>query len=177
MMASLVTQTDLSKYRSIAESVKNNSLWEQSVLEAQLLDIKIWLGDELLNELDEQISASPSELTDDNNLLLNGGKYIYQTRTYLFQGLKAVIIYYAFSRFISRSSYNFTQAGVTIKDTDFSTPATDKAIQRLSTEAMLTASSLKDEVILYLRRNSTKYPLFRCNNDNGRPRTFYVIGD
>ena len=96
------------KYRSIAESVKNNSLWEQSVLEAQLLDIKIWLGDELLNELDEQISASPSELTDDNNLLLNGGKYIYQTRTYLFQGLKAVIIYYAFSRFISRSSYNFT---------------------------------------------------------------------
>ncbi len=176
-MELIITQEDLSKYKSIAESVKNNALWEQSVLEAQMLDIKHWLGDELLNELIEQTVSQPISITEANILLLDGGSYTYQGRTYLFSGLKAVVIYYAFSRFVSRSPYNFTQVGVTIKDSDFSTPASDKAIQRISTEAMLSASSLKDEVVLFLRRNSTSYPLFRCNNNTGRPRTFFVLGD
>jgi hypothetical protein len=95
----------------------------------------------------------------------------------MFGGLKAAIIYYAFARFTSRSIYNYTQAGLTVKVSEFSTPASDKAVQRLATEAMLTASSFKDEIVLFLRRNSTTYPLFKCSTSNGRPRTFLVIGD
>lgn len=176
-MIALVTKTDLDGYKYIADSVKNEAAWLQFVSEAQLLDVKVWLGDALLNELVTQASTEPNTLTTLNNTLLNGGSYVYQTKTYLFQGLKAVIIYYAFSRLTSRQPYNYTQAGITVKDTDFSTPASDKAVQRLSTEAMLTAASIKEEVLLYLRRNASSYPLFRCSSKAGRPRTFYVLGD
>lgn len=176
-MTALVTIDDLLNYKYIADSVKNEAVWPQFVSEAQMLDVKVWLGDGLLNELITQFTSSPDALTALNITLLNGGSYTYQSRTYLFQGLKAVIMYYAFARFTSRQPYNYTAAGITVKDTDFSTPASDKAVQRLSTEAMLTAASLKDEVLLYLRRNAANYPLFRCSSKAGRPRTFFVIGD
>ena len=176
-MISLVTKKDLDCYKYVADSVKNAKTWEQYVSEAQQLDVKVWLGDALLNELLTQTATDPSTLSAANLALLNGGSYVYQTKTYLFQGLKAAIIYYAFARFTSRAPFNYTQAGITVKDTDFSTPASDKAVQRLATENLLIASSIKDEVILYLRRNSKDYPLFRCSNTAGRPRTFFVIGD
>lgn len=176
-MIALVTISDLAAYKYIADSVKNSAVWPQFVSEAQMLDVKVWLGDGLLNELITQAQTSPTSFSALNTTLLDGGAYTYQTKTYLFQGLKAVIMYYAFARFTSRQPYNYTAAGITVKDTDFSTPASDKAVQRLSTEALLTGSSLKDEVLLYLRRNANSYPLFRCSNKTGRPRTFYVIGD
>ncbi len=176
-MTSLVTLSDLAAYKYIQDSIKNSATWSLSVSEAQQLDVKIWLGDSLLNELISQFSTSPESLTALNNTLLNGGTYVYQSNTYLFQGLKAVIIYYAWGRFISRAPFNFTQAGITIKDSDLSTPATTKDVQRLSTEAMLTASSLRDEVVLYLKRNATSYPLYNSANRPIRPRTFYIMGD
>lgn len=176
-MTPLVTISDLQQYKHIADSVKNAAVWPQFVSEAQQLDVKVWLGDGLLAELITQAETSPTSFSAANEALLAGGSYVYQTRTFLFQGLKACILYYAFARYISRQPYNITAAGVTVKDADFSTPASDKAVQRLSTEAILTASSLRDEVLLFLRRNATTYPLFRCSNTGGRPRTFFVIGD
>jgi hypothetical protein len=176
-MTPLVTIADLAAYKYIADSVRNAAVWPQFVNEAQLLDVKCWLGDALLAELIAQAETDPATLTADNLTLLTGGSYTYQGRTYTFVGLKAVIIYFAFARYTSRAPYNFTAVGITVKDTDLSTPASDKAVQRLSTEAMLNAAALKDEVILYLRRNAAKYPLYRCTNTGGRPRTFFVIGD
>ncbi len=176
-MIALVTLTDLAAYKYVADSAKNSAIWPQFVTEAQQLDVKHWLGDALLNEICTQAATSPESISSLNEILLAGGSYVYQGNTYLFQGLKAAIIYYAFARFTSRLPYNYTQAGLTVKDTDFSTPASDKAVQRLSTEAMLTAASIKDEVVLYLKRNSSSYPLFKCSNTAGRARTFYVIGD
>jgi len=176
-MTPLVTITDLATFKYIADSVRNAAVWPQFVNEAQLLDVKCWLGDALLAEIIDQAETSPESFSTANEALLNGGQYTYQSRTYMFQGLKAAIIYYAFARYTSRAPYNFTAAGITVKDTDLSAPASDKAVQRLSTEAMLTASSIKDEVILFLRRNAKDYPLYRCTNQGGRPRTFFVIGD
>jgi hypothetical protein len=176
-MTPLVTMSDLTNYKYIADSVVNSAKWPLSVSEAQQLDVKRWLGDSLLNELITQAETIPESFSELNETLLNGGSYIYQSNTYLFQGLKACIIYYAWSRFISRMPFNFTQAGITIKDSVSSTPASTKDVQRLSTEAMLTASALKDEVLVYLRRNSSSYPLFKSCSRSDRPRTFITRGD
>lgn len=175
-MIPFVTKTDLDAVKYIADSVRNTATWPQFVMEAQRFDVKHWLGDALLNEIDTQLLASPPELSAANQTLMDGGSYVYQNQTYIFGGLKLAIIYYAFARFANRNMFNFTAVGVTVKDTDFSTPASDKAIQRIVTEAALTATAVKDECELFLRRNSTTYPLYKCRN-NGRPRTFYVIGD
>src|SRR5664279_629811 len=105
-MTPLITFSDLQQYKFIADSVKNSAQWPMSVSEAQMLDIKIWLGDGLLNELITQMLTSPDSTSDKNKTLLDGGSYVYQKGTYLFCGLKACIIYYAWSRFISRMPYN-----------------------------------------------------------------------
>ena len=180
-MTPLVTKADLDGYKYVMDSVKNSTSWPQFVSEAQLFDVKIQIGDPLLNELVTQFNLGT--LTADNNTLLDGGSYTYLTYTYLFQGLKAAIIYYAFARFINRTSFNFTAAGIVIKESDFSTPASMKDIQRMQTEAKLTADAIMCEVVLYLNRNYSLYPLwaefFRCsgkfcNDDRG---VFKVVGD
>lgn len=177
-MISLVTKTDLDQYKYVADSVKNSVTWPQFVSEAQMFDVKFWLGDGLLDEL---INQSPV-FTLDNSILLNGGSYVHDSKTYLFQGLKAAIIYYAFARFTNRAQFNYTAAGIVIKDSDLSTPISDKIMQRLETEARLTAEAIKCEVILFLDRNHVLYPLWdhdcecgsRCNDNRG---IFKVIGD
>jgi hypothetical protein len=181
-MTALVTKTDLDGYKYIADSVKNSTSWPQHVSEAQLFDVKSWLGDALLNELVTQASTSPTTLTPENELLLEGGTYVYGTKTYLFQGLKACIMYFAFARFTNRNSINYTAAGVVIKDSDFSTPATDKIIQRLETEARMNAEAIKCEIITFLNRNYSDYPLWRhstgaCAGGCSHSRPFKIIGD
>jgi hypothetical protein len=188
-MTNLVTKTDLDQYKYIADSTKNSTSWPQFVSEAQLLDVKVWLGDALLNEIITQASTLPTTISADNQILLDGGAYQYplpvvaNTRTYLFQGLKAAIIYYAFARFTNRTAYNYTAAGIVIKDSDLSTPVGDKIVQRLETEARLTAEAIKCEITLFLDRNYSLYPLWRdgechcggsCQDNRG---VFKVIGD
>jgi hypothetical protein len=181
-MISLVTKADLDQYKYIADSIKNSTTWPQFVSEAQLLDVKVWLGDALLNEIITQASTLPTTISADNQTLLDGGSYVYQTHTYLFQGLKAAILYYAFARFTNRTAFNYTAAGIVIKDSDLSTPITDKQMQRLETEARLTADAIKCEVETYLNRNYLLYPLWRnnscrCGSTCDDSRRFKVMGE
>jgi hypothetical protein len=179
-MTNLVTKSDLDAYKYIADSVKNHATWAQFVSEAQMLDVKHWLGDGLLLEIVGQVESGT--LTALNTKLLDGGTYTYATRNYHFQGLKATIIYYAFARFTNRTPFNYTAAGIVIKESDFSTPATTKDVQRLTTEAQLTAEALRCEVEIYLNRNYASYPLWRdgncvCGSRCADKRPFKAIGD
>jgi hypothetical protein len=181
-MISLVTKVDLDQYKYIADSLKNSTSWPMFVSEAELFDVKAWLGDALLNELIIQASTLPITISALNQTLLDGGTYTYQSRTYMFQGLKAAIIYYAFAKFTNRTSFNYTAAGIVYKDSDLSTPATSKDIQRLETEARLMAEAIKCEITTYLDRNYTLYPLWSsrgcsCGSSCSDDRPFRVIGD
>jgi hypothetical protein len=181
-MISLVTKADLDQYKYIADSIKNSTSWPQFVSEAEMLDIKPWLTDALLLELITQQSTLPTSFSAANIALLEGGSYVYMSTTYHFQGLKACLIYFAFARFTNRTSVNYTAAGVVIKDSDFSTPVTDKMIQRLETEARLTAEAIKCEIMTYLNRNYILYPLWAdkasgCGTDCSGSRPFLVLGD
>jgi len=181
-MVALVTKADLDNYKHIADSVKNSDSWPQFVSEAQLLDVKYWLSDPLFSEIEDQASTLPVTYSVANLALLDGGKYTYLDRTFRFQGLKAAIIYYAFARFINRTIFNFTAAGITIKDSDLSTPASDKQIQRLETEARLTGDALKCEVVTFLNRKYADYPLWAaagcgCRADCADNRPFKIVGD
>lgn len=181
-MIALVTLSEIQDLKYIVSSIKNNDSWTHYVSEAQLLDVKSWLTDALLLEIVGQASTLPTTISVANQKLLNGGTYTYLGKTYFFQGLRNCIAYYAFARFTNRTSFNYTAAGVVLKDSDFSTPATSKDIQRLETEARLTADAIKCEVITFLDRNHDDYPLWAdkacgCGSRCGDSRPFRVIGD
>jgi hypothetical protein len=181
-MIPLVNKSDLDQLKYVADSVKNSTSWPFFVSESELFDIKVWLGDGLLNEIVLQATPSPQVISAANQLLLDGGSYTYQGKTYLFQGLKNCIIYYAFARFTNRTAFNYTAAGIVVKDSDLSTPISDKVMQRLETESRLMADAIKCEIITFLNRNYANYPLwgnqgFGCGTtcgDNGRTQ---IIGD
>jgi hypothetical protein len=179
-MISLVQKSDLDNYKYVADSVKNSTSWPQFVSEAQMLDVKPWLTDALLLEIIGQASTLPTTISAANQALLDGGTYVYGTKTYFFQGLKAAILYYAFARFTNRTAFNYTAAGIVLKDSELSTPVSDKVIQRLETEARLTADALKCEIITYLNRNSALYPLWegKCgSSDCSSSRPFTIMGN
>jgi len=179
-MISLVSFEDLKDFKYIANSIKNTDSWSMFVSEAQLFDVKIWLTDCLLDELAREAETSPPSFSPQNEDLLEGGSYTYNDKTYMFQGLKACIIYYAFARFINRTSYNFTAAGIVVKESDYSNPVSDKVIQRMETEARLTAEAIKCEIIAYLKRNYTLYPCWKlrgCGAECNDPRPFTAVGD
>ena len=181
-MISLVTFADLQNLKYIASSVKNNDSWSTFVSEAQLFDVKNWLGDCLLNELTTQALTLPTTFSAANQILLDGGTYTYLSNTYIFQGLKAAIIYYAFARFTNRTAFNYTAAGIVVKESDYSTPITDKVMQRLETEARLMAEAIKCEIIAYLNRNYASYPCWAnqgcgCRSNCNDSRPFMVVGD
>jgi len=182
-MISLVSKVDLDNLKYVADSVKNSASWPHFVSEAQLFDIKLWLGDGLLNELATQAATLPlPTYSTANKLLLDGGTYTYQTKTYLFQGLKNAIIYYAFARFTNRTAFNYTAAGIVVKDSDLSTPISDKIMQRLETESRLMADAIQCEIITFLNRNYTNYPLWRnqngvCGSSCGSNGRIQIIGD
>jgi hypothetical protein len=166
----------------VADSVKNSASWPHFVSEAQMLDVKVWLTDALLLEIIGQASILPTTISAANQILLDGGTYVYNSHTYFFQGLKACIMYYAFARFTNRTSFNYTAAGIVVKDSDLSTPATTKDIQRLETESRMNAEALKCEIITYLDRNSSLYPLWHdkacgCSSSCSDNRPFLILGD
>jgi hypothetical protein len=181
-MISLVTLVDIQELKYICDSVKNNTSWSHFVSEAQQLDVKVWITDALLNEIIIQASTLPPTISATNKILLDGGSYIYQSKTYLFQGLRNCIAYYAFARFTNRTAFNYTAAGIVLKDSDLSTPITDKQMQRLETEARLTADAIKCEILTYLNRNYTLYPLWNdkacgCGSSCTASRPFTVLGE
>jgi hypothetical protein len=180
-MTSLATFADLQNLKYIASSIKNNDSWSQFCSEAQMFDIKIWLGDPLLDEIINQASTLPTTISLTNQTLLDGGKYIYQGRTYMFQGLRNCIAYYAFARFTNRTAFNYTAAGIVVKDSDLSTPISDKVMQRLETESRLMADAIQCEIIAFLNRNYLNYPLWKnqgvCGASCGSNGRIQIIGD
>ena len=177
-MTPLVTLANLQAYKYIADSVKNTTSWGQFVSEAQMLDVKRQIGDALLDEIVTEFDAGAVSVA--NQTLLDGGSYVYNEKTYLFQGLSAAIIYYAFGRFTNRTSFNYTAAGIVLKESDFSTPISDKVMQRLETEARLTADAIMCENIAFLNRNYADYPLWTeyCGSGTCNDKQYFrVIGD
>lgn len=174
-MKNLVVKSDFAPYKYFANSIKSEQSLDQAIQEAQLFDIKKWLGDALLNEICSQADDSPPSLTTLNSFLLDGGNYIYQNDTYSLTGLKTCIIYYSIARYVKFDSVKFTATGVVKKEDIYSQPVDDKTLQSISHNEWEKAEALRLEIIEYLNRFSNSYPLWNCRNKK-RNVKFHSVG-
>lgn len=94
-MKLLINKTDVAKYRQISKK-RDDDLLEQEIMNAQVVDLQEIVCPELYNELTQGIG--------DHELLLNGGTYEYSGVTYQFEGLKAVLVFFAYARYVRFSS-------------------------------------------------------------------------
>jgi hypothetical protein len=154
-MQLLITRSDIAQYRQLSKTPNNDKLNEM-ILDAQLLDLQPLLGENLYNK----IIASPA----DHEELLTGGIYEHDGISYTNYGLKMVLAYFAYARYIMFSSVTDTPFSVVEKLNPDSRPAevsSKKTIYTLNRDA---AMQLWQNVRNYLIR--TKHPDFKCGNTN-----------
>lgn len=148
-MQPLITRNDIARYRQLSKTPHDAKLNEM-ILDAQMMDLQPLLGERLFN----QIIADP----ESHEALLTGGIYEHEGISYTNYGLKMVLSYFAYARYVMFGSVTDTPFSVVEKLGTESRPAeisTRKSIYTLNREGAL---QLWENVKCYLTRVS--YPGF-----------------
>lgn len=167
-MTLLISRTDIAKYRQISKTPNNDKLNEM-ILDAQMLDLQPLLGEKLYNKL----VAAPKNYAE----LLDGGVYDYQGTSYTNYGLKMVLSYFTYARYMMFGSVTDTPFSTVEKLNNDSRPveaSTKKSIYQLNRDA---AMQLWENVRNYLIR--IDHPDFKkeCNaSAPSRGMKIYKIG-
>ncbi|MGV3459916.1 MAG: hypothetical protein ACO1N9_05605 [Flavobacterium sp.] len=146
-MQPLITRDDIARYRQIAKSPNNDKL-NESILEAQLLDLKPLIGERLF----DKIMANPDEHTE----LLDGGVYIYDGIEYSSYGLKMALAYFAYARYVMFSHVTDTPYSIIEKRNADSQPIAAETKKSVYANNREMAGKAWANVRAYLQR--TNYP-------------------
>lgn len=138
-----ISENNESKYPLLAREVEEGKLKEL-------------IGIELLQDL----QVNPN--TDDNKNLLNGCSFVNRNgNTVKHQGLKYVIAYMNYSKYIGESFVNDTFTGMVRKTRQDAENLTSGDISRLQGEAQSIALTEFEIIKDFLVLNYSKYPLFK----------------
>lgn len=170
MATYLITLSDIQTLKPISANVNETKALKPFILEAQEFDLRPFLGDAFYLALIDDFNASPSLSTYSD--LFNGVTYTYGSDTYQHDGLKAMLIYYAYARYLNNSQSTVTPNGVVSKLNDNSEKISDRALSRLVNQATSGAKVYENRVYDYLTRKSSTYPLWECYKSNKRTGGF-----
>lgn len=121
MNTKLWTWSEQQEIKPIDEN--NAHLFDQIQSEVQNHDLQKLIGFEFFNELFQNIG--------DYTSLLDGGVYIYKDTNYSFNGLKYVLAYLFFARYIRESRVNDTFSGFVTHTAEGMQPITSNEIVNL----------------------------------------------
>ncbi|RZK79342.1 MAG: hypothetical protein EOO85_03910 [Pedobacter sp.] len=95
-MQRLISRTDIAQYRQISKSCNDDKL-NEIILDAQIQDLLPLLGERLYNNIVASI--------EDYQELLTGGIYVHDSLEYTNYGLKMLLSYFVYARYVMFSSY------------------------------------------------------------------------
>jgi hypothetical protein len=168
----LISKTDFLPYRNLTINMDDSKRLEPFILEAQRIDLCNMLGKrlyfDLINHIESyttgiaaQTDGHPYQPIADEtwfNQLLNGSSYSYTwtdgaTTTKQYAGLKPVLVYLSFARFVRSDNIRSTQSGFVKKTVDFSTQISDKEIQAVAARAETDANAFFSAVQDFMADN------------------------
>ncbi len=159
-MTRLITLADIQAYKPISANVNEVKQLNTYIQEAQEFDLRPFLGDEFYLALVADFEASPSLATYGD--LFNGVDYVYNSDTYRNDGIKVMLVYYAYARYLNNAQNIITPNGIVSKQNNSSTPTSDKSVARLVNQAFSGGKIYENRVLDYLIRNNSDYPLYKC---------------
>lgn len=163
-MTRLIDINDILEYKPLSINTNEAKKISPFIQEAQEFDVSPFLGDAFYMAIEDDFNASPS--LQDFYDLFNGSTYTYSGKEYRHKGLKAVLVYYAYARYVANAHTNQTAFGVVQKNSDHSTAVSEKTIERLVNQANAGAEKYKNDLILFLNRNHANYPLWETRDAN-----------
>lgn len=146
-MQLVITRDDIAKYRQIAKSPNNDKL-NECILEAQLLDLKPLIGEKLF----DNILTRP----EDHSELLNGGIYTHDGIEYSNYGLKMVLAYLAYARYVMFSNVTDTPYAIVEKRNAESQPVVQETKKSVFNTNREIAGKVWSNVKAYLQRKGYK---------------------
>ena len=150
----LISQQIIQQYKQVSKSV-DRELINQSIKDAELLDLKPLLGELLYVDLVANITA-PKYME-----LMTGKAYIFNGQSYIFEGLNPVLANFAYARYIVFSSYVDTPFGLVSKVSQDSQPVSEANKRAMSKSAEQTAYSYFQGVRDFLNRYPIVYPSWK----------------
>lgn len=148
----LISRDDIIEYRSISANINASKKLDPYVLEAQEVDLKNLLGNSLYNALVNDFDGVPSLSTYAD--LFNGSSWECGGKTYYHRGVKVVLIYFAYARYLINSPLESTGFGTVVKKDQYSEVQDQKALQRNFDETIKLALAFWDDVKCYLDQSS-----------------------
>ncbi len=173
-MALLWTYENQQTIKPIAANFPRQQ-FEQIMNEVQVEDLQKLLGFEFYQD----IIQNPTDTW--NAALLDGGDYEYNSVTYFYEGLKFVLAYFAYARYIRVSSKKDTATGFVNKQFEDSRriPVGDES--NLHKDFQKIAFKYWEECQKFISANSAEFPYYytdpgprRCWPSDAYNRTFCI---
>jgi hypothetical protein len=194
----LIIKTDFAAYRNLTLNTDDSKRLEPFILEAQRLDLSAMLGKRLYFDMIKyttlynagiaaQTEQSPYQASTDElwfNKLLNGTSYTHtwpdqSLTTKIYAGLKPVLVYLSYARFVRSDNVRSTQSGFVKKTMDFATQISDKEIQAVASRAEADANAffttvedfMADNVSYFKKYLDSDYPGSHRNSNAFKPQS------
>lgn len=136
------------------------------ISEAQTLDLKPKVCEEFYYDL----LAKKEE--ENWKKLLDGGSYLFNSRTYHFRGLADVLSYLTYARFILKSNNVSTSHGFVQKKTPHSEPLTLQEKRNFYYKYQEDAFTIFEDTKLYIKRSGLYPSFFDCHGCGSTTSTF-----
>jgi len=165
MTTPLISVADVKEFKGISANINADKDFLPLVTEAQIFDIAPILGDDFFLEIIAGLEAGTPEAKWTE--LFEGKTYEYAGKTYQFFGLKALIIYHSFARFLTNDGVQSTPSGFVVKQSQYSEPVDAKRLSMKIQQARSGAVAHEQRLLDFLRRNKDAYPTFgqNCTSD------------
>lgn len=148
----LIEKADFAEIRDISNNVDFDKRIKPYVREAQEFDIRPILGAEMFYDL------LKNSADDNYTALLDGLDYTYADVNYSFVGLKTIIAYYTYARFIPHDNVRSTPSGMMGKTNEFSERISKSEIDRIVNQNQSAAYAYIEDMICFLDRKVSDYP-------------------
>jgi hypothetical protein len=121
LQTKLVNRDDIALFKQISKTVVDAKL-NDVIIQTQIDDIRPLLGESLFNDLMNDVSSYSD--------LMDGGTYTYNGITYTNYGLKAVISYYVYARYMMFGAVIDTPFGLVEKLNNQDSKPVDYSIKK-----------------------------------------------
>jgi hypothetical protein len=156
-MSLLWSKAEQQERKKVSENMIN-LLFDRIASEVQAVDLRKLLGDEFYNDMINR----PDYYED----LLDGTTYVKSGVTYTVAGLKSVLSYYFYARYIAESSVQDTFSGMVHHNMDDNTRVNMGYIKNMQGEAYKVAEAYWSECVGLMTETPAYYPYFNCKTTN-----------
>ncbi len=156
-MELLITKADVSEVLQVAIGY-NEQEFNVFIREAQDFDYRELVCEDFFNDMIRKHDEEPYLK------LIAGGDYEYDQKEYNFRGLKDVLCYFTYARFILKCNYTSTSHGFTIKKTPHSEPMSLEERRNMYYKYKKEANLIHERVVMFIER-SGNYDLWDACNE------------